>query len=87
MSPPPQPSQPHGVCCCLRSSPSASLRRVRDNPFMKRSVWHALRDYNRPDFHPDDHDTDELLEHWRVELFGPQGTLNDKLAGAAAGVG
>jgi len=43
-----------------------------------------LKDYNRPDFHPDDSDTTELVETWRQELFGEQGTLNDKLIGAAA---
>ncbi len=25
----------------------------------------SLRDYNRRDFHPDDHDTVELLARWR----------------------
>jgi predicted metal-dependent hydrolase len=43
-----------------------------------------LKDYNRPDFHPDDSDTTELVESWRAELFGATGTLNDKLIGAAA---
>ena len=42
-----------------------------------------LRDYNRPDFHPDDRDATELIERWRAELFGADGTLNDKLATAA----
>ena len=40
-------------------------------------------DYNRPDFHPDDRDTTELVERWRAELFGDAGTLNDKLITAA----
>ncbi len=43
-------------------------------------LWDQLRDYNRPDFHPDDRDTTELVEQWRAELFGEDGTLNDKLA-------
>ena len=60
-----------------------SLRRVRRSPIMRRELWDQLRDYNRPDFHPDDRDTTELVEHWRTELFGDAGTLNDKLAGAA----
>ena len=51
---------------------------------MQAHLWHQLRDYNRPDFHPDDHDTTELVERWRAELFGVEGTLNDKLAPAAA---
>ena len=35
-----------------------------------------LREYDRPGFHPDDRDTDELVAHWRDELFGADGTLN-----------
>ncbi len=61
-----------------------SIRRLRRSPFLKREVWDQLRDYNRPDFHPDDRDTSELIERWRTELFGPDGTLNDKLATRAA---
>jgi uncharacterized protein len=57
-----------------------SLRRLRHAPFLSVDLWRQLRDYNRPDFHPDDHDTDALLEQWRAELFGDQGSLNDKLA-------
>ena len=59
-----------------------SLARLRDNPFLRRDVWLRLRDYNRPDFHPDDNDTDDLLEQWRTELFGPDGRLNALLASA-----
>jgi uncharacterized protein len=50
---------------------------------MDPSLWAQLKAYNRPDFHPDDSDTTELVEAWRVELFGEHGTLNDKLIGAA----
>ena len=56
-----------------------SWRRFRRSPIMRRELWDQLRDYNRPDFHPDDSDTTELVEHWRTELFGEHGTLNDKL--------
>lgn len=56
-----------------------SLRRLRTSPFLQRSVLLRLRDYNRADFHPDDHDSQALLEQWRAELFGPQGTLVDHL--------
>jgi hypothetical protein len=35
-------------------------------------------------FHPDDSDTTELVESWRARLFGEDGSLNDKLMGAAA---
>ena len=62
----------------------ASWRRFRRSPIMQAHLWHQLRDYNRPDFHPDDHDTTELVERWRAELFGAEGTLNDKLASTAA---
>lgn len=61
-----------------------SWRRLRRSPLMRRALWDQLRDYNRPDFHPDDRDTTELVERWRADLFGEQGRLNDKLAGAAA---
>ena len=60
-----------------------SLRRLKGSPFLKKSVWRRLRDYNRPDFHPDDHDTVDLLEAWRDRLFGDEGSLNDRLAGRA----
>jgi predicted metal-dependent hydrolase len=61
-----------------------SWRRVRSSPLLKRSLWERLKDYDRPDFHPDDHDTIELVETWRQTLFGPEGSLVDKLVGAAA---
>jgi hypothetical protein len=62
-----------------------SWRRFRRSPVMRPELWRQLRDYDRPDFHPDDRDTNALVEHWRTELFGEQGTLNDKLARAGAG--
>lgn len=62
-----------------------SWRRFRRSPLMSKAVWDRLRDYTRPDFHPDDHDATALVARWRAELFGEHGTLNDKLAGAAAG--
>ena len=61
-----------------------SLANVRRSPFLSRDLWVRLCDYDRPDFHPDDYDTTELVETWRDRLFGPEGTLNDRLAGAAA---
>ena len=51
---------------------------------MRRAVWDQLCEYDRPDFHPDDRDTTELVEQWRLELFGEYGTLNDKLANATS---
>ena len=46
------------------------LHGLPTHPFFQRSVLRRLRDYNRADFHPDDHDTVELLDHWRAELSG-----------------
>ncbi len=48
-----------------------SLRRLRTHVFFQPSVLRRLKDYDRADFHPDDHDTVELLDHWRREL-GPR---------------
>ncbi len=61
-----------------------SWRRFRRSPIMSKELWLQLKDYNRPDFHPDDRDTDALVERWRAELFGADGSLNDKLASTAA---
>jgi len=62
----------------------ASWKRFRRSPFVSPKLWHQLRDYNRPDFHPDDSDTDALVERWKEELFGEHGTLNDKLTTSTA---
>jgi predicted metal-dependent hydrolase len=56
-----------------------SLAELRHSPFLSRQVVRRLHDYNRVGFHPDDHDAAELLERWRVELFGEQGSLADHL--------
>ena len=61
-----------------------SWRTFRRSPVVQRELWEQLRDYNRPDFHPDDSDTTALVEQWRTELFGESGTLNDKLVSATA---
>jgi len=61
----------------------SSWRRFRTSPLLSRQLWEQLCDYDRPDFHPDDRDTTELVERWRTELFGTDGTLNDRLVGAA----
>lgn len=57
----------------------SSWRRFRRSPLMQRELWERLRDYDRPDFHPDDRDTTELVRRWRSELFGESGRLNDRL--------
>jgi uncharacterized protein len=43
----------------------ASILRLRSHPFFQPALVKQLLDYNRRDFHPDDHDTVELLEEWR----------------------
>jgi predicted metal-dependent hydrolase len=40
-----------------------------------RGVIPELRQYLRPGFHPDDIDTNALLEQWQEELFGTEGAL------------
>jgi len=61
-----------------------SWRTFRRSPVLSKEIWIQLRDYNRPDFHPDDSDTNELVERWRKELFGEYGTLSDKLITSVA---
>jgi len=61
-----------------------SWKEFKKSNVVSKAVWDQLRDYNRPDFHPDDRDTNELVRVWREELFGANGTLNDKLVGSAA---
>jgi predicted metal-dependent hydrolase len=62
----------------------ASLRKLRTSPWLTKDVRRRIRDYNRPDFHPEDHDATALLEEWRERFFGTDGSLNDRLKGAAA---
>jgi predicted metal-dependent hydrolase len=61
-----------------------SLRRFFRSPVVSKELWLQLKDYNRPDFHPDDRDTDALVAKYREELFGAEGTLNGLLVGSAA---
>ncbi|UGT41385.1 metal-dependent hydrolase [Nocardia yamanashiensis] len=44
-----------------------------------RGLLKEMRPYLRPGFHPDDIDTDDLLEQWRQELFGADGELLDRI--------
>ena len=61
----------------------AAVRSIGSSAFFTRDAWRKLRDYNRADFHPDDHDTTELLAEWQERLFGADGRLNDRLVNAA----
>ena len=56
-----------------------SLWVLRRSPFLTRSILAKLRTYNKRGFHPDDWDADALIERWKAELFGEQGTLVDHL--------
>lgn len=44
-----------------------------------RGIMSDLAQYLRPGFHPDDVDTNALLNHWQEELFGENGVLVDHL--------
>ncbi len=55
----------------------------RRTPMFRREVWDQLCDYDRVGFHPDDSDTEALVETWRHELFGDEGRLTPLLAGGA----
>jgi predicted metal-dependent hydrolase len=61
-----------------------SWRALRRSPLLSKDVWRQLKDYDRPDFHPDDSKTDELVDTWKARLFGDEGTLNDKLVAPVA---
>jgi len=61
-----------------------SWRRFRRSPLLQGDLWRQLCDYDRPDFHPDDRNTDALVAEWQAKLFGAEGTLNDKLVSSAA---
>lgn len=61
-----------------------SWKEFRKSPLLSKDLWVQLKDYNRPDFHPDDRDTTALIEQWRTQFFGETGTLNEKLVTRAA---
>ena len=54
---------------------AASLRSVRTSPLAAPKVVDRLRDYYRPDFHPDDHDTTALVAEWRARLTDASGSV------------
>lgn len=61
----------------------ASLRRIGDHPLFQPVIGRRLRSYARRGFHPDDHNTDQLVEQVRKDLFGKKGTLASRTKGAA----
>jgi uncharacterized protein len=62
-----------------------SFNRFRKSPVVSHEIWLKLKDYNRRDFHPGDYDTDALLDRWRTELFGEDGSLNELLVAGRRG--
>ncbi|MCV7317323.1 hypothetical protein H7J77_17445 [Mycolicibacillus parakoreensis] len=48
--------------------------RMLRNP-MWRGFYSDMRPFTKPDFHPDQVDTDALTTHWQRELFGADGEL------------
>ena len=67
-----------------RGSLRRSWRRVRRSPLLSREMWETLKEYERPDFHPEERDTTALIETWRTELFGSDGRLNELLVARAS---
>ena len=61
-----------------------SWRSFRRSAFLRRELWEQLKEYEQEGFHPDDRDTSRLVAEWRERLFGPDGTLNDKVVGTGA---
>ena len=47
-----------------------SVWRLRSNPLLSKEFRTRLADYNRPDFHPLQHDTTELEDTWRGWIEG-----------------
>lgn len=62
-----------------------SIGALRNSPWLSKTVRTKISDYNRRDFHPDDHDNAELTEQWRTTLFAADsGTLTPRLQRGAA---
>jgi predicted metal-dependent hydrolase len=62
----------------------ASLLNLRNSPFARKKLLLRIAEYHRPGFHPDDRDTEQLVERWRAELFGEDGALRDRLVRAVS---
>ena len=69
-----------------RGSLRSSWAHARRSPLLRRrrEIWEQLKDYDRPDFHPDDRNTDPLVDEWRERLFGDDGRLREQLVGRPA---
>jgi len=62
----------------------STIRSIRRSPVLSRYMWRTIKEFERPGFHPNDRDTTALVAEWGDRLFGPSGTLNDKLRTAVA---
>lgn len=49
---------------------------------MFQGIVPQLLDFFKPNFHPSQHDTNNLLELWRDKLFGEQGILSEQINSA-----
>lgn len=58
------------------------IKRLRDTGLFTAETIARLRAFDRPDFHPDQDDTDAALAEWGERLFGRAGELNDRLVAA-----
>ena len=61
-----------------------SWRTFWASPLLSAEMWRQLKDYDRADFHPDDRDTNELVDRFRTEFFGDAGSMNDLLVTKSA---
>jgi predicted metal-dependent hydrolase len=61
-----------------------SWKGFKTSPLVSKELWQQLKDYDRPDFHPNDQDTTALEAEWRERLFGDAGELNELLVQRAA---
>jgi predicted metal-dependent hydrolase len=52
-----------------------SLARLPSSPFLSKEMRQRIRAYNKPGFHPNDHDNTELVAKWADELFGEGGKI------------
>jgi predicted metal-dependent hydrolase len=67
-----------------RGAVRRSWEQFRSSPVLDREMWAQLKEYDRPDFHPNDRDTTGIEEEWRRRFFGDDGELNDLLVGRSA---
>jgi predicted metal-dependent hydrolase len=81
-----------GMLVSLLTDPAArdprnvirSFRALRNHPFARRDILDRLRDYNRRDFHPEDHDASDLVATWRERLLAGDSPLSDRSSPAGA---